>query len=107
MTTEDTPIASITGARAYSPRIYSAIAAVTLALPFIIGTIALHGLHDHIVTFHGSDEEINQYPIIMRFVESFPKMMLWDYDLRQRLYLMLFLQFWRNSSAPLFPSLEL
>lgn len=80
MTEGDTPIASTAAVCKYSTYTCSAIALGTLALPFIIGTVALHGLHDHIVTFHGSDEELNQYPIIMQFAESFPKMKLWDYD---------------------------
>jgi hypothetical protein len=65
--------------REYWPYIHFAIALSALALPFIVGTIALHGLRDHIATFHGSDEELFHYPIILNFAETFPKMTLWDY----------------------------
>jgi hypothetical protein len=54
-------------------------ALVVLALPFVIATIALHGLSDHIQTFHGSDEEIFHYPLIRKFIATFPKMDLSDY----------------------------
>jgi hypothetical protein len=50
-----------------------------LALPFAIAVIALHGLSDHIQTFHGSDEEIDHLPIIRGFIATFPRMDLSDY----------------------------
>lgn len=55
------------------------LALVVLAVPFAVATIALHGLSDHILTFHGSDEEIFHYPIIRKFIATFPKMDLSDY----------------------------
>ena len=64
-----------------------ATAVLILALPFIIVIIALHGLHDQFITYHGNDEKDFHYPIILRFIETFPKMELWDY---------------RSSTTPLF-----
>jgi hypothetical protein len=55
------------------------IAMLVLSVPFVVTVILLHGLRDHIVTFHGSDEEIYHYPIILRFIETFPRMELWNY----------------------------
>ncbi|MGA8696527.1 MAG: hypothetical protein WB689_22325 [Xanthobacteraceae bacterium] len=52
---------------------------VALSIPFIITVVLLHWLQDHISTFHGSDEELF-YPIIQQFVETFPRMQLWDYQ---------------------------
>src|ERR1019366_6919001 len=56
----------------------TAIAMFALALPFVVTVILLHGLRDHISTFHGTDEENYHYPIILRFIETFPRMELWD-----------------------------
>lgn len=58
----------------------TAIAMFALAIPFIVAVILLHGLHDHISTFHGSDEEKHHYPIILQFIKTFPRMELWNYD---------------------------
>jgi hypothetical protein len=56
------------------------VAMLTLSIPFVIAVILLHGLRDHISTFHGSDEEIFHYPTILRFIETFPRMELWNYQ---------------------------
>lgn len=60
-------------------RIQNLSALAILALPFAIAVISLHGLSDHILTFHGSDEEIDHYPIIRSFIATFPRMDLSDY----------------------------
>jgi hypothetical protein len=56
------------------------LALVVLAVPFVAAVVALHGLSDHIATFHGSDEEIYHYPLIVKFIATFPRMDLSDYD---------------------------
>jgi len=73
MTARDIPIASKTNDREYLCYLLNTIALITLALSFIVGTMALHGLRDHIATFHGSDEELFHYPIILKFAETLPQ----------------------------------
>jgi hypothetical protein len=57
-----------------------AAAMVVLAAPFVVAGILLNGLQTEIRTFHGSDERVYHYPVILRFIETFPRMQVWDYD---------------------------
>jgi hypothetical protein len=57
------------------------VAATTiLAIPFVVAAVMLGGLQREIVTFHGSDEKAHHYPVILRFIGTFPRMQIWDYD---------------------------
>ena len=54
---------------------------LVLAAPFIVTAFLLDGLRADIVTFHGADEKVYHYPVIQRFIATFPQMQVWDYDL--------------------------
>lgn len=54
------------------PRVTDRLAAVVLALPFLIGIAALRGLTVALAIFHGSDERFYHYPTILRFSHQLP-----------------------------------
>jgi hypothetical protein len=66
MTARRVPIHSAKRDSTLSPPVQIAIVLIILALPFVVGTLLIHGLHDHIITFHGTDEELFYYPTIMK-----------------------------------------
>ena len=51
-----------------------------LALPFALGVLYTHGLHDSMPAFHGSDEYRFHYPLILQFAAEWPRPSLADYN---------------------------
>jgi hypothetical protein len=51
-----------------------------LAVPFVIVIIILNGLKDQFPAFHGSDEFIYHFPVILKFARDFPYLDLRYYD---------------------------
>jgi hypothetical protein len=56
------------------------VACAVLALPFLVASWCLSGLHDPIHTFHWTDETDFHWPVILQFAQQWPWVNLSDYN---------------------------